>query len=88
MDAATAAAMSDPERNRFFRRRWVSEPDDGPCKHRITSEPHDSIDLTGLELLQQWRREREAEEAEPRGRDTRAVQFAGALDFAYLDSGP
>jgi len=27
MDAASAAAMSDPDRNQHFRRRWVEPPE-------------------------------------------------------------
>jgi hypothetical protein len=58
MDAATAAAMSDPERNPAFRRRWqeIGTPpqphDDAPQRAQ------DALELTGRELLEQWRRER------------------------------
>jgi hypothetical protein len=59
MDTATAAAMSDPERNPAFRRRWQ----DGPRAPRWSSppavvEPGDAVELTGRELLERWRRER------------------------------
>jgi hypothetical protein len=65
MDAATAAAMSDPERNPAFRRRWQ---DTYPPPQSSPSEPkseHDALDLTGRELLEQWRRERASQAAEP-----------------------
>jgi hypothetical protein len=57
MDAAAAAAMSDPERNRYFSRRWH-------CDHEATSQrpAPDGCEekLAGLELLEQWRRKRDA----------------------------
>jgi hypothetical protein len=59
MDTAAAAAMSDPERNRWFRRRWaervVRRPDPaGP------EQGTPGLDLLGRELLAAWRRERAA----------------------------
>ena len=58
MNGATAAAMSDPERNPKFRRRWQ----DAPCEPgRYPPQPlelGDTVELTGRELLEQWRRER------------------------------
>ena len=58
MDAAAAAATRDPERNPAFRRRWqetdkpLKPQDDAPRRAR------DALELTGRELLEQWRRER------------------------------
>ena len=58
MDAAAAAAMSDPDSNRWFRRRW-HEP--RPPAERL---PHaeacgqDPVEQTGRALLEEWRRER------------------------------
>jgi hypothetical protein len=65
MDAATVAAMSDPERNPAFRRRWH----DTPCRETAPPRPPalesgDAIELTGRELREQWRRERARLDAE------------------------
>ena len=57
MDAARAAAMSDPDRNPFFRRHWV-EPvaaQRPPAVDPIEQEP---VKQTGLELLHLWRRQK------------------------------
>jgi len=58
MDAATAASMSDPELNPKFRRRWQ----ENPCERALSLPPApvsgDTVELTGRELLEQWRRER------------------------------
>ena len=54
MNAATAAAMSDPERNPNFRRRWL-EP--GPLAMRVT--PRDTTGVVGpigLALIVAWQR--------------------------------
>ena len=58
MDAATAAAMSDPERNPAFRRRWqeACTPPLPPDAKALVAQ--DALELTGRELLEQWRRER------------------------------
>jgi len=56
MDAASAAAMSDPERNPHFRRRW-SEMDDIVVPRPLPSADADQS-LDGAALLQAWRRER------------------------------
>ena len=61
MDAAAAAAMSDPDRNPLFRRRWreagdVVAPRPAPPDHRA----RDALD--GLALLLAWRRERRREQ--------------------------
>ena len=59
MDAATAAAMSDPDENRWFRRRWV-EVAALPVQINLCAEPFPEIDFgrLGHELLAAWRRER------------------------------
>jgi hypothetical protein len=65
MDAATAAAMSDPERNPAFRRCWqeACTPSDlvagGPPAEK------DAVNLSARELLEQWRRERAPRCSEP-----------------------
>lgn len=66
-DAAAAAAMSDPEINRWFRRRWSDEQAQlalTPSKAqapdstvKIQNLDHD-LTLLGHDLLMQWRRER------------------------------
>lgn len=57
MDAARAAAMSDPDRNPLFRRHWV-EP--VAVTHRPTADaiPHDPLEQSGLDLLLAWRRQK------------------------------
>jgi len=56
-DAASAAAMSDPEQNRWFRRRWVEPaPTHAPAKPKPRSASQD-LGLLGRELLADWRRE-------------------------------
>jgi hypothetical protein len=62
MDAAAAAAMSDPERNPAFRRRSHDIP--LPAQPRRPAlQPGEAIELTGRELLEEWRRERARREA-------------------------
>jgi hypothetical protein len=58
MDAATAAAMSDPERNPAFRRRWrdAGMPPQPPTPK--SGSKQDAFELTGHELLKQWRQDR------------------------------
>ena len=58
MDAAAAAAMSDPERNPAFRRRWREAPDEPREMPPADLEPADAIESAGRELLEQWRRAR------------------------------
>ncbi len=60
MDAAAAAAMSDPLMNRWFRRRWLIA--DVATAAALTEQVKqvDQLDLTGRELLEAWRRERAA----------------------------
>ena len=65
MDAAAAAAMSDPDSNRWFRRRW-REP--GPPAYQpatpaerlppAAAREQDPVEQTGRALLEAWRRER------------------------------
>lgn len=63
MDAASAAAMSDPRRNPSFRRRW-QEPADYPASLEApTPTPEVALEATGRALLEQWRRERRQREA-------------------------
>jgi hypothetical protein len=65
MDAATAAAMSDPDRNPKFRRRWqdaLCEPERYPPQ---SFEPRDAVELTGRELLEDWRQQRARRGAPP-----------------------
>ena len=58
MDAATAAAMSDPDQNPKFRRRWHDAPREPERYPPQSLEPGDAVELTGRELLEEWRRER------------------------------
>ncbi len=60
MDAASAAAMSDPTMNRWFRRRWVT-PDTAEAI-LVVQQPklEDQLDLTGRQLLEAWRQARSA----------------------------
>ena len=67
-DAARAAAMSDPEHNQWFRRRWVDavgHNDPTSSDHAEPLKPfyglQNSLDLFGRELLAAWRRERAAQ---------------------------
>ena len=54
MDAAMAAAMSNPERNRRFRRRWL-EVNTPNCEQTIVEPQDDCLELTGLAMLAAWR---------------------------------
>ena len=61
-DAASAAAMSDPDMNRWFRRRWVELPARGAAAARDADAPlpvDDELASTGVALLQEWRRSRQ-----------------------------
>lgn len=60
MDAARAAAMSDPERNRWFRRRWL-EPEGVKPRPVGDASPSDQLEKTGLDLLLTWRRQKAEE---------------------------
>jgi hypothetical protein len=70
MDAAVAAAMSDPERNPHFRRRWVDET-------RVTSislaARPEAIGSFGLVL----------QEAQERRRHAAAKEFSTAAAEEY-----
>ena len=65
MDAAAAAAMSDPQRNPAFRRRWQDQPDHLARTDAPAPKPDDALELTGRALLEQWRRERMQREGVP-----------------------
>lgn len=62
-DAAAAAAMSDPERNRWFSRRWAEAGADLPPVEPTPSSAVQDLELVGRELLAAWRRERAGQEA-------------------------
>jgi hypothetical protein len=62
MDAATAAAMSDPERNPAFRRRWHEQPDHHVPVQAPTPMPEVALEVTGRALLELWRQERRRHE--------------------------
>lgn len=61
MDAARAAAMSDPDRNRWFSRRWVEPVTTGP-RAPWTGDPSSRGQTTpeqlGRSLRDAWRQER------------------------------
>ena len=55
-DAASAAAMSDPTLNPWFRRRWVELPvytAPSPAAETVSAEA--DLASTGLALLHAWR---------------------------------
>jgi hypothetical protein len=60
MDAASAAAMSDPDNNRWFRRRWHDETTSQCSKMTWGAERAEAVEVTDRELLSQWRRELES----------------------------
>jgi hypothetical protein len=64
MDAATAAAMSDPDRNRFFRRRWRETWVVVAAQPRPATDPAERLELAGQDLLREWRRERAQRQAD------------------------
>ncbi len=58
MDPARAAAMSDPELNRWFRRRWVELSTlPAPAASRA-DRAHATPEQIGLHLREVWRQER------------------------------
>ena len=57
MDAARAAAMSDPDRNPLFRRHWV-EPLAVKPPPAADAIPRDPLGQSGLDLLLAWRRQK------------------------------
>lgn len=61
MDAAAAAAMSDPERNPHFRRRWDEGSPDAPTASPRTST--EGIGTLGLALQEALDRRLRAEQA-------------------------
>jgi hypothetical protein len=58
MDTATAAGMSDPDRNKWFRRRWSEPPEAARSRLPKTPEPDKALEQIGSTLREQWRRER------------------------------
>ncbi len=60
-DAASAAAMSDPTMNRWFRRRWSEPPwlapSVQPAENAVVG---DDLAQTGLALLEEWRQRGQA----------------------------
>jgi hypothetical protein len=61
-DAASAAAMSDPTMNRWFRRRWVELPvHTAPSPAVETVSADNDLASTGLALLHEWRLRRAIE---------------------------
>lgn len=65
MDPAEAAEMSDPDRNRQFRRRWA-EPH---VERHAWSTPASAgaLGTLGLALLEAWRRKQKEATASPAG---------------------
>jgi hypothetical protein len=58
MDAATAASMSDPDSNKWFRRRW-QETEVKPVHRAVPmADAAADLEVTGRALREQWRRER------------------------------
>lgn len=55
MDAARAAAMSDPERNPNFRRRWQEGPP--PLADALREDQPERLGTIGRALLGAWRRQ-------------------------------
>lgn len=78
MDAATAAAMSDPERNPHFRRRW------GQSAPRIMPNPvppDSRLGALGLALLEAWRlRQQRAAGATVKIRPRQSSSVAGVCN--------
>ena len=58
MDPATAAAMSDPDRNPRFRRRWTEPPGIAKSNRPRTPEPDKALEQAGSAVREQWRHER------------------------------
>lgn len=57
MDAARAAAMSDPDCNYYFRRNWI-EPVAATRPPAVDPILQDPIEQTGVELLRLWRQQK------------------------------
>lgn len=65
MDAATAAAMSDPALNRHFRRRWADGGMPAPPKSSTAAPPPaKALEQLGRALLRDWRAARIKEGAQ------------------------
>ena len=60
MDAAEAAAMSDPDMNPLFRRRWVETPTSPKPQRLPTARQTDLTAETGRALHEEWRQQRAA----------------------------
>jgi hypothetical protein len=58
MDPARAAAMSDPELNRWFRRRWAEPATRPPPSAPVLDPLHTTPEQVRLQLLETWRLER------------------------------
>jgi hypothetical protein len=56
MDAAAAAAMSDPDRNPHFRRLWQEQVLRPPRVIPAGSPPSDKLGTLGVALIEAWRR--------------------------------
>ena len=58
MDPARAAAMSDPERNPWFRRRWAEPATRPPPTVSPADRVYPTPEQIGLDLMETWRQER------------------------------
>jgi hypothetical protein len=56
MDTATAAAMSAPDLNRWFRRRWRDDPPVSRAENQAT-KTSDPLTQLGLDLVELHRRQ-------------------------------
>lgn len=63
MDAASAAAMSDPDRNPNFRRRWNDDVESGASPASRVA----AIGTLGVALEEEMQRRRRAEQAQAVG---------------------
>jgi hypothetical protein len=65
MDAAAAAAMSDPDRNPHFRRRWREQA--SPRVIQVIAPSRETLGAIGIALVEAWRREqvRQQDEVAP-----------------------
>jgi hypothetical protein len=61
MDAATAAAVSDPDRKRWFRRRWSEPTPIRKTARPPTRDPDQTLVQIGSALREQWRQQQAAE---------------------------
>ena len=61
MDTATAAAMSDPDLNRWFRRRWRDDPPPVSGAENQASKTSDPLTQLGLDLVELRRRQGRAQ---------------------------